>query len=83
MRNYGKSLDKMWNSLSNFMPIHSGTKKAQLREKNKHVVKTGVTLMYQANLPQNLWVDAFLTAKHLINAIYSIEEKEPIFPIVQ
>ena len=39
--------------------------------KHRHIVETGLTLMFQAHVPLRYWVDAFLTAVFLINRMPS------------
>lgn len=35
--------------------------------KHGHTVETGLTLLFNANMPPQSWVDAFVTATYLIN----------------
>ena len=39
--------------------------------KHRHIVKTGLTMLFHACLPKNLWLEAFLTAVYLINRLPS------------
>lgn len=40
-------------------------------ENIRHIVEMGLTMLFHANLPLKLWVDAFLTVIHLINQLPS------------
>lgn len=48
-------------------PEHNGV----IERKHRHIVKTGLTLLFHANLPKALWVEAFSTAVYLINRLPS------------
>ena len=37
--------------------------------KHRHIVETGITLLFHAHVPLKFWVDAFLTAVYLINRL--------------
>uniref|UniRef100_A0A2N9HLA9 Integrase catalytic domain-containing protein n=1 Tax=Fagus sylvatica TaxID=28930 RepID=A0A2N9HLA9_FAGSY len=39
--------------------------------KHRHLVETGLTMLFHAQLPKHLWVDAFTTAVYLINRLPS------------
>jgi hypothetical protein len=41
-------------------------------QKHRHIVETGLTMLFHAQLPKNLWVDAFMTAVYLINRLPSL-----------
>lgn len=51
--------------------------------KHRHIVETGLTLLFHAKLPLFLWVDAFLTATFLINKMPSsvLKMESPIFKL--
>lgn len=46
--------------------------------KHRHIVETGLTLLFHAKLPMFLWVEAFLTAVFLINRLASTILKNEI-----
>ncbi len=37
------------------------------KRKHRHIVETDLTMLFHAQLPKNLWVEAFNTAVYLIN----------------
>jgi|UniRef100_A0A2N9IT17 hypothetical protein len=39
--------------------------------KHRHIVETGLTMLFHARLPKNLWIEAFMTAVYLINRLPS------------
>lgn len=42
-----------------------------IERKHRHLVETGLTLLFHANVPKALWVESFLTAVYLINRLPS------------
>ena len=62
---------------------HTPEQNGVAERKHRHMVETGLTLLYQPNLPQNLWVDAFLTVVRLINRMSStvLKKKSPFFQL--
>uniref|UniRef100_A0A2N9I3R3 Reverse transcriptase Ty1/copia-type domain-containing protein n=1 Tax=Fagus sylvatica TaxID=28930 RepID=A0A2N9I3R3_FAGSY len=53
--------------------IKSGTPEQNgiAERKHRHLVETGLTMLFHAQLPKYLWVDAFTTAVYLINRLPS------------
>ncbi|CAJ2640052.1 unnamed protein product [Trifolium pratense] len=51
--------------------------------KHRHIVETGLTLLFHANIPLKFWVDAFLTSVYLINRLplSSIGKDTPYFKL--
>jgi len=51
--------------------------------KHRHIVETGLTLLFHANVPLKFWVDAFLTSVYLINRLplSSIGKDTPYFKL--
>jgi len=51
--------------------------------KHRHIVETGLTLLFHANVPLKFWVDAFLTFVYLINRLplSSIGKDTPYFKL--
>lgn len=52
--------------------------------KHRHIVEIGLALLFNAHMPSNYWVDAFLIATYLINRIpikslHSISHWETLF----
>jgi hypothetical protein len=39
--------------------------------KHRHIVETGLTMLFHAQLPKNLWIEAFIMAVYLINRLPS------------
>ena len=39
--------------------------------KHRHIVETGLTMLFHARLPKNLWIEAFMTTVCLINRLPS------------
>lgn len=54
-----------------------------VERKHRHIVETGLTLIFHANLPLKFWVDAFLTTSYLINRLplSSIGKDTPYFKL--
>ena len=50
-------------------PPHTPELNATAERRHRHIVETGRTLLYHANLPQKFWSFAFLTATYLINRL--------------
>uniref|UniRef100_A0A2N9HZL1 Integrase catalytic domain-containing protein n=1 Tax=Fagus sylvatica TaxID=28930 RepID=A0A2N9HZL1_FAGSY len=52
---------------------HQGTPEQNgvAERKHRHIVETGLTMLFHARLPKNLWLEAFLTAVYLINRLPS------------
>ncbi|KAH0698701.1 hypothetical protein KY284_012916 [Solanum tuberosum] len=57
---------------------HSPEQKGVSKRKHRHIVETGLTLLFHAKLPQFLWVEAFLTVVFLINRMPSLVLKHGI-----
>uniref|UniRef100_A0A2N9FTS7 Uncharacterized protein n=1 Tax=Fagus sylvatica TaxID=28930 RepID=A0A2N9FTS7_FAGSY len=38
--------------------------------KHRHIDETGLTILFHAQLPKNLWIEAFMTAVYLINRCF-------------
>lgn len=51
--------------------------------KHRHIVKTGLTMMFHANLLYGIWVDSFLISAYLVNRLPSsaIGVKTPYFKL--
>ncbi|MBN8086387.1 transposase family protein, partial [Vibrio vulnificus] len=45
---------------------HTPQQNGVAERKHRHIVETGLTLLFQANIPTKYWVDAFLTTIFLI-----------------
>jgi hypothetical protein len=39
--------------------------------KHRHIIETGLTMLFHVRLPKNLWIEAFMTAVYLINHLPS------------
>ena len=50
------------------MFVHARTERLAER-KHRHIVETGLALLFHANVPLKFWVDAFLTRVYLINRL--------------
>jgi hypothetical protein len=52
-------------------------------QKHRHIVETGLTMLFHAQLPKRFWVDAFLTAVYLINRLPSsvLKMETPFFKL--
>lgn len=50
---------------------HTPQQNGVVERKYRHVVETGLTLLFQSNEPMKYWVDAFLTATFLMNRMPS------------
>jgi hypothetical protein len=48
---------------------HTPEQNGLAERKHRHIVETGLTLLFHANVPLKLWVDAFLIAVYLINRL--------------
>lgn len=42
---------------------------ARAERKHRHIVETGLAMLFNANLPSTFWVDAFVSAVHIINRL--------------
>ncbi|KAJ9556147.1 hypothetical protein OSB04_010761 [Centaurea solstitialis] len=42
---------------------------ARAERKHRHIVETGLAMLFNANLPSTFWVDAFTSAVHIINRL--------------
>ena len=42
-----------------------------VERKHRHIVETGLTILFHANLPLHLWVESFSTTVYLINRLPS------------
>ncbi|GJW31652.1 retrovirus-related pol polyprotein from transposon TNT 1-94 [Tanacetum coccineum] len=42
---------------------------ARAERKHRHIVETGLAMLFNANLPSIFWVDAFTSAVHIINRL--------------
>lgn len=51
--------------------------------KHRHIVETGLTMMFHANIPLPLWVETFLTAVYLINRLplSTLNNESPYFKL--
>ena len=50
---------------------HTPEQNGVLERKHRHIVETGLTLLYQSHLPLNYWSYAFSAATYLINRMPS------------
>lgn len=48
---------------------HTPQQNGVAERKHRHVTELGLSLMFQSKVPQQLWVDAFLTAVYLLNLL--------------
>ena len=46
-----------------YTPAQNGV----VERKHRHIVETGLTLLFHANLPKAVWVESFSTTAYLIN----------------
>ena len=60
----------MWYKTSNAFP-HTPQQNGLAERKHRHVTELGLSLMFHNKVPQQLWVDAFLTATYLSNMLPS------------
>ena len=62
---------------------HTPEQNGLAERKHRHIVETGLTLLFHANVPLKFWVDAFLTATYLINRLplSSIGKDTPYFKL--
>jgi transposase InsO family protein len=42
---------------------------ARAERKHRHIVETGLAMLFNAKLPSSFWVDAFTTAVHIVNPL--------------
>lgn len=48
---------------------HTPEQNGVAERKHRHLVETGLTLLFNASVPLYLWVEAFMTAVYLINRL--------------
>ncbi|XP_062088976.1 uncharacterized protein LOC133795541 [Humulus lupulus] len=58
---------------------HTLVQNGRVKQKHRHIVEMGLTLLAQASMPYRYWVDAFQTSVYLINRVPTpiLKDKSP------